>query len=150
MTKQAAEGYRRSIIPMAFEAMGGRLSDAFARELAAQDHQRMVLSRPRASSRSRAISIRRAGGSSIPPDFLRIRTAKVSCVSSRSAASARAFHLRRAGIGIVAIAADRVPETAAADGSSGVCQLIMATHSPMLMAYPGARLLRLSSTAWSR
>jgi predicted ATPase len=27
---------------------------------------------------------------------------------------------------------------------SGVCQVIMATHSPMLMAYPEARLLRLS------
>ncbi len=27
---------------------------------------------------------------------------------------------------------------------SGHCQIIMATHSPMLMAYPGARLLRLS------
>jgi predicted ATPase len=27
---------------------------------------------------------------------------------------------------------------------SGHCQVIMATHSPMLMAYPGARLLRLS------
>jgi predicted ATPase len=27
---------------------------------------------------------------------------------------------------------------------STICQLIMATHSPMLMAYPGARLLRLS------
>jgi predicted ATPase len=27
---------------------------------------------------------------------------------------------------------------------SGICQIIMATHSPMLMAYPGARLLRLS------
>ena len=26
----------------------------------------------------------------------------------------------------------------------GNCQVIMATHSPMLMAYPGARLLRLS------
>ncbi len=28
--------------------------------------------------------------------------------------------------------------------NSGHCQIIMATHSPMLMAYPGARLLRLS------
>src|SRR3981189_353409 len=28
--------------------------------------------------------------------------------------------------------------------TSGNCQIIMATHSPMLMAYPGARLLRLS------
>lgn len=27
---------------------------------------------------------------------------------------------------------------------SGICQVIMATHSPMLMAYPQARLLRLS------
>src|SRR3954453_17025704 len=27
---------------------------------------------------------------------------------------------------------------------SGICQVIMETHSPMLMAYPGARLLRLS------
>jgi predicted ATPase len=27
---------------------------------------------------------------------------------------------------------------------SGICQIIMATHSPMLMAYPSARLLRLS------
>lgn len=28
--------------------------------------------------------------------------------------------------------------------TSGICQVIMATHSPMLMAYPGAQLLRLS------
>ena len=28
--------------------------------------------------------------------------------------------------------------------ASTICQVIMATHSPMLMAYPGARLLRLS------
>src|SRR5580693_7649678 len=28
--------------------------------------------------------------------------------------------------------------------ASGICQVIMATHSPILMAYPGARLLRLS------
>ena len=27
---------------------------------------------------------------------------------------------------------------------SGHCQIIMATHSPMLMAYPDARLLQLS------
>ncbi len=27
---------------------------------------------------------------------------------------------------------------------SGVCQVVMATHSPILMAYPGARLIRLS------
>jgi predicted ATPase len=28
--------------------------------------------------------------------------------------------------------------------TSGICQIIMATHAPMLMAYPGATLLRLS------
>jgi predicted ATPase len=28
--------------------------------------------------------------------------------------------------------------------NSGNCQIIMATHSPVLMAYPNARLLRLS------
>jgi len=28
---------------------------------------------------------------------------------------------------------------------STICQIVMATHSPMLMAYPGARLLRMSS-----
>ena len=27
---------------------------------------------------------------------------------------------------------------------STICQIIMATHSPMLMAYPNARLLRLT------
>ncbi len=27
---------------------------------------------------------------------------------------------------------------------SGICQVIMATHSPLLMAYPGARLLQLT------
>jgi predicted ATPase len=27
---------------------------------------------------------------------------------------------------------------------SGICQVVMATHAPMLMAYPGARLLRLT------
>ncbi len=28
--------------------------------------------------------------------------------------------------------------------NSGIIQVIMATHAPMLMAYPGARLLRLT------
>ena len=54
------------------------------------------------------------------------------------------LHLRRAGIRAVALAPDGIPEADAADGKSGHCQIIMATHSPMLMAYPGARLLRLT------
>ena len=28
--------------------------------------------------------------------------------------------------------------------ASTICQVVMATHSPVLMAYPGARLLRLT------
>jgi predicted ATPase len=34
--------------------------------------------------------------------------------------------------------------------ASGICQVIMATHSPMLMAYPAARLLRLSKYGLDR
>jgi predicted ATPase len=30
--------------------------------------------------------------------------------------------------------------------SSGICQVVMASHSPLLMAYPKAQLLRLSSS----
>lgn len=33
---------------------------------------------------------------------------------------------------------------------SGICQVIMATHAPMLMAYPNARLLRLSKYGLER
>jgi predicted ATPase len=33
--------------------------------------------------------------------------------------------------------------------NSRICQVVMATHSPMLMAYPEARLLRLSKYGWS-
>jgi predicted ATPase len=29
-------------------------------------------------------------------------------------------------------------------GDSTICQIVMATHSPVLMAYPNARLLRLT------
>jgi predicted ATPase len=32
---------------------------------------------------------------------------------------------------------------------SGHCQVIMATHSPVLMAYPNAQLLRLTKYGWS-
>ena len=33
---------------------------------------------------------------------------------------------------------------------SGIVQVIMATHAPMLMAYPGARLLQLTRAGWRR
>jgi predicted ATPase len=34
--------------------------------------------------------------------------------------------------------------------TSTICQVVMATHSPVLMAYPGARLLRLTKYARHR
>jgi predicted ATPase len=75
----------------------------------------------------------------------RIRTAKDFCASSRSAA-------RKQGIFIF-----DEPEAALSPARqmeflkllrrmerSTICQVVMATHSPVLMAYPGARLLWLS------
>ena len=60
------------------------------------------------------------------------------------------LHLRRTGIGAVAGASDRVPETVAAHGESRICQVIMATHAPMLMAYPERAAAAAPNTAWSR
>ena len=34
--------------------------------------------------------------------------------------------------------------------TSTICQVVMATHSPLLMAYPNATLLRLSNAGLSR
>jgi len=42
------------------------------------------------------------------------------------------------------VAPDGIPELMRRMDTSGNCQVIMATHSPMLMAYPNARLLRLT------
>ena len=76
--------------------------------------------------------------------FSPIRTAKASCASSRSAASGKAFHLRRAGVGAVARAPDQFLKLLQMMDESERIQVIMATHSPLLMAYPNATLLRLT------
>ena len=75
----------------------------------------------------------------------RIRTARDFCGSSRNAANARASSSStnrnprcRPSRQIEFLKLMRRME------NSGHCQIIMATHSPMLMAYPGARLLRLT------
>ena len=34
--------------------------------------------------------------------------------------------------------------------SASICQVVMATHSPLLMAYPDAQLLRLSSAGFEQ
>ena len=133
----------------ALEAMGGELRQGAARKLAAEDHQWLVLSR-RELLLGRAISrrgqrrdIRRASGT--PPDFLS---------HSHGEGFLRFFEERcqRQGIFIF-----DEPESALSPSrqieflklmrrmdQSGICQVIMATHSPMLMAYPNARLLRLT------
>ena len=127
--------------------MGGRLSQRVARELAAEDHHRLVLPR-RELLLGRAISGR--GGPKIrsgrpPPDFLS---------HSHGEGFLRFFEERcqRQGIFIF-----DEPESALSPSRQieflklmrrmeniGHCQVIMATHSPMLMAYPGATLLRLT------
>jgi predicted ATPase len=83
------------------------------------------------------------------PTFYPIRMAKDFCGSSRSAAAGKAS--------LSSMSIFDEPESALSPSrqieflkllrrmdKSGICQVIMATHSPMLMAYPAAQLLRLS------
>jgi predicted ATPase len=95
----------------------------------------------RVFSRSRAISTRSGALERISS---RIRTVKDFCDSSRSAVSGRAS--------ICSTSRNRYCRRTAAEflkllrrmDESSHCQVIMATHSPILMAYPGAALLRLA------
>ena len=115
-----------------------------ARELAAEDHRRLVLPR-RELLLGRAISRRGRRKPGPPPDFLS---------HSHGEGFLRFFEERcqRQGIFIF-----DEPESALSPSRQieflklmrrmediGHCQVIMATHSPMLMAYPGATLLRLT------
>ena len=102
-------------------------------------------SAPRASSPSRAISTKRRAKplSGPPPDFLS---------HSHGEGFLRFFQERcqRQGIFIFdepesALSPSRQIEflkLLRAMERSGICQVIMATHAPLLMAYPGARLLQ--------
>ena len=127
------------------EAVGGDGRPAFqrvSRQLAAEGHQRLVLPGRELLLR-RQVSRRRPGA--LDADFLS---------HSHGEGFMRFFEERcqRQGIYIF-----DEPESALSPSrqmeflklmrrmeNSGHCQIIMATHSPMLMAYPGARLLRLS------
>ena len=133
----------------AIEKMGGRAFAGAARGMAAQDHQRLVLSRGKLVSRSRDTRTRSTPKSSpaFPgasrPTTSRTRTARASCdfkmrpAATCSSSTSRDRRCgRRAGIEFLKLM--RRMET------STICQVVIATHSPMLMAYPGARLLRLS------
>ena len=126
---------------------GRRAVQGAPRELAAEDHQRLVLPR-RELLLGRAISRRGRQGCPLggpPPDFLS---------HSHGEGFLRFFEERcqRQGIFIF-----DEPESALSPArqmeflkllrrmeQSTICQVVMATHSPMLMAYPNARLLRLS------
>ena len=124
----------------ALEEMGGDLSQRVARKLAAEDYQRLVLPR-RELFLGRALSGQggqgRSDGSGPPPDFLS---------HSHGEGFLRFFEERcqRQGIFIF-----DEPESALSPSRQieflklmrrmediGHCQVIMATHSPMLMAYP--------------
>ena len=126
---------------------GRRAFKGAARKLAAEDHQRLVLPRRELllrcaiSRRGRAGTVQRGP----PPDFLS---------HSHGEGFLRFFEERcqRQGIFIF-----DEPESALSPSrqieflkllrrmeQSTICQVIMATHSPMLMAYPNARLLRLT------
>ena len=137
------KGYRPVDHSNAREVMGGELSSALARELAAEDHLRLVL--PGREFLSVARYLDRCRWRSPSADFLSY---------SHGEGFMRFFEERcqRQGIFIF-----DEPESALSPARqmeflklmrrmdmSGNCQVIMATHSPMLMAYPGARLLRLS------
>jgi predicted ATPase len=127
---------------------GRAIVESLARELAAEDHQRVVLPR-REFFLGREISgpdgpgVSDGGGP--PPDFLS---------HSHGEGFLRFFEerCRRQGIFIF-----DEPESALSPSrqmeflklmrrmeESKICQIVMATHSPMLMAYPGAHLLRLT------
>ena len=130
----------------AVEEMGGALSKALSRQLAAEGHQRLVLP-GRELLLGRAISGQgeRRSAWRPPPDFLS---------HSHGEGFLRFFEERcqRQGIFIF-----DEPESALSPARQieflklmrrmeevGHCQIMMATHSPMLMAYPDARLLRLT------
>ena len=132
----------------ALEEMGGQLSTALRASWLAENHQWLVLPAPKPSFPSlRYLDDRAATRFSgpPPPDFLSY---------SHGEGFLRFFEERcqRQGIFIF-----DEPESALSPSRQmeflklmrrmddiGHCQIIMATHSPMLMAYPNARLLRLS------
>jgi predicted ATPase len=70
--------------------------------------------------------------------------ARAFCASSRSAANARACSSSTSQSALSPSRQVEFLKLLRRMDRSGICQVIMATHAPMLMAYPGATLLRLS------
>jgi predicted ATPase len=139
------KGYRPVDHSDAFEAMGGRLSEALRAAWLPKVTTGWFFRAESFFSVARYLDQSALGAGNIPPDFLS---------HSHGEGFLRFFEERcqRQGIFIF-----DEPESALSPSRqieflkllrrmdrSGICQVIMATHSPMLMAYPGARLLRLS------
>jgi predicted ATPase len=139
------KGYMPVDHSSAIEVMGGSLSDALRAAWLPKITTGWFFRAETFFSVARYLDRSAVGAGNIPPDFLS---------HSHGEGFLRFFEERcqRQGIFIF-----DEPESALSPSRqieflkllrrmdrSGICQVIMATHSPMLMAYPAARLLRLS------
>jgi predicted ATPase len=141
------KGYMPVDHSRAIEAMGGRLADALRASWLPKVTSGWFFRAESFFSVARYLDEAAMGGGGLspPPDFLS---------HSHGEGFLRFFEERcqRQGIFIF-----DEPESALSPArqmeflklmrrmeQSTICQIVMATHSPMLMAYPGARLLRLS------
>ena len=140
------KGYMPVDHSKATEVMGGTAFERAPRKLAAEDYQRLVLPRRELLFRREICRPGRARcWGCYRPDFLS---------HSHGEGFLRFFEERCQRQGIFVF---DEPESALSPSRQieflklmrrmddiGHCQIIMATHSPMLMAYPNARLLRLT------
>src|SRR3981081_2154785 len=101
---------------------------------------------PKAFSRLRVILMRPHSAWAVHRlIFFPIHTAKGFCDSLKSVAKSRAFFIFDEPESALSPSRQieflKLPQRM---DNSRICQVVMATHSPMLMAYPNAHLLRLS------
>ncbi|HML07180.1 MAG TPA: AAA family ATPase [Xanthobacteraceae bacterium] len=139
------KGYRPVDHSRAFEVMGGRLAQALRGSWLPRITSGWFFRAESFFSVARYLDVAALDGRGVPPDFLS---------HSHGEGFLRLFEERCNRQGIYMF---DEPESALSPSrqmeflkllrrmeKSGRCQVIMATHSPMLMAYPGAQLLRLS------
>ena len=139
------KGYMPVDHSLAIEAMGGRLSQALRASWLPKVTNGWFFRAESFFSVARYLDLWRRESGGAPPDFLS---------HSHGEGFLRFFEERcqRQGIFIF-----DEPESALSPSRqieflkllhrmdrSGICQVIMATHAPLLMAYPGARLLQLT------
>lgn len=139
------KGYMPVDHSIAVEAMGGRLSTALRASWLPKITNGWFFRAESFFSVARYLDVAARDARAVPPDFLS---------HSHGEGFLRFFEERCQNQGIFIF---DEPESALSPSRqieflkllrrmdhSGICQVIMATHSPMLMAYPNARLLRLS------